>query len=157
MGWAALQPRARAACHKIAEDRGAGLIRAFFANLPKMMFIFLPLLAVVNKLLYLRSRRYYVEHLLFFVHLHVFLFLALSAILVGNSLFALVPGGVQPPKIVSTVLVLGLFAYTYLSLRRVYGQGRFKTFIKFGILMFAYTIALLLTTAVAFLYSALTL
>ena len=156
-GWTALQPRMRAACHKISVDRGAGLTRSFMDNLPKMMFIFLPILALANKALYLRSRRYYVEHLLFFVHLHVFLFLALSLTLVGNALFALVPGGVHPPKIVSVAVVTALLAYVYLSLRRVYGQGRFKTFIKFGFLFIAYTIGLLLTTLVGFFYSALTL
>ena len=156
-GWTALQARARAACHKISVDRGAGLARSFMDNLPKMMFILLPILALVNKILYLRSQRYYVEHLLFFVHLHVFLFLALSLILVGNAMFALVPGGVHPPGIVSFLVVVALLSYVYLSLRRVYGQGRFKTFIKFGILFIAYTISLLLTTVVGFLYSALTL
>src|SRR5258705_6074001 len=66
LGWTALQPRMRAACHKISADRGVGLARSFMDNLPKMMFILLPLLALVNKVLYLRSGRYYVEHLLFF-------------------------------------------------------------------------------------------
>ena len=40
-----------------------------------MMFIFLPLIAVVMFVLYLGSGRYYVEHLLFFVHFHAFFFL----------------------------------------------------------------------------------
>lgn len=156
-GSKALQARIRAACKKIEADKGVGLTRTFIANLPKMMFIFLPILALVNKLLYLRSRRFYVEHLLFFVHLHVFLFLALSAIIIGNGVFALVPGGVRPPAIVSTVVTLALFAYVYLAMRRVYGQGRFKTFIKFGFLFFAYTISLAITTVSTVLYSALTL
>ena len=156
-GSTALQEHGRAACKKIEADKGAGLARAFIANLPKMMFVFLPILALVNKLLYLRSRRYYVEHLLFFVHLHVFLFLAFAAIIVGNGLFALVPGGVHPPAIVSTAVMAALFAYVYLAMRRVYGQGRVKTFIKFGFLFFAYTISLGITTVVTVLYSALTL
>ena len=41
------------------------------------MFVFLPLLALVMKLLYWRPRRYYVEHLLFLVHNHAFVFLAM--------------------------------------------------------------------------------
>jgi Protein of unknown function (DUF3667) len=155
--WLGLQTRARAACHKITVDAGAGLARSFIDNLPKMMFAFLPLLALVNKVLYLRSRRFYVEHLLFFVHVQVFLFASISAIIIGNWLFALVPGGVHPPKIVSVAIAAGLLAYVYLSLRRVYGQGRFKTFIKFGILFFAYTICLAVTMVIAALYTALTL
>ena len=42
------------------------------------MFVFLPLLALVMKLLYWRPKRYYVEHLLFLVHNHAFVFLALA-------------------------------------------------------------------------------
>ena len=42
------------------------------------MFVFLPLLALVMKLLYWRPKRFYVEHLLFLVHNHAFVFLALT-------------------------------------------------------------------------------
>jgi len=47
-GWTGLQPRARAACRKISADRGAGLVHSFIDNLPKTMFVFLPLLALVR-------------------------------------------------------------------------------------------------------------
>jgi len=46
-----------------------------------MMFIFLPLIAAVLSLLYIRSGRYYVEHLLFVVHFHAFFFLTGIAVL----------------------------------------------------------------------------
>ena len=44
-------------------------------SLPKTLFILLPLMAFVNKLLYLFAGRYYVEHLLYYVHNYSFLFL----------------------------------------------------------------------------------
>ena len=44
------------------------------------MFVFLPLLALVMKLMYWRPKRYYVEHLLFLVHNHAFVFLALAIV-----------------------------------------------------------------------------
>jgi hypothetical protein len=156
-GSKALESRVRAACHKITADEGASLVRAVLDNLPKMMFVFLPILALVNKILYLRSRRYYVEHLLYFVHVHVFVFLVLCAIIIGNGLFALVPGGVHPPAIVSAAVWIAMFAYVFLALRRVYGQGRVKTFIKFGFLLVAYIISLGLTTIATVVYSAMTL
>ena len=71
----ALEAKVRAACRKIAAD-GKGFGRAVYENVPKMMFIFLPLIAMVMFVLYLGSGRYYVEHLLFFVHFHSFFFLA---------------------------------------------------------------------------------
>ena len=51
---------------------------AIVHNIPRAMFVFLPLLALFMKLLYWRPKRYYVEHLLFLVHNHAFVFLALA-------------------------------------------------------------------------------
>ncbi len=69
------EPRLREACRKIMADQQT-FGRALFENMPKMMFIFLPLIAAVLSVLYVRSGRYYVEHLLFVVHFHAFFFLA---------------------------------------------------------------------------------
>ena len=54
--------------------------KALVDNLPRAMFVFLPLLALSMKLLYWRPKRYYVEHLLFLVHNHAFVFLALTIV-----------------------------------------------------------------------------
>ncbi len=63
-----------------------GFGRAVYENIPKMMFIFLPLIAAVMFVLYLGSGRYYVEHLLFFVHFHAFFFLGGIAVLLLERL-----------------------------------------------------------------------
>ena len=84
------EDRARDACRKIVAD-GKGFGRAVYENIPKMMFIFLPLIAAVMFVLYLGSGRYYVEHLLFFVHFHAFFFLGGIAVLLlerASSMFA---------------------------------------------------------------------
>ena len=56
-------------------------------NIPRAMFVFLPLLAMVMWLLYWRPRRHYVEHLLFLIHNHAFVFLVLAM----TSLLGLIP------------------------------------------------------------------
>ena len=68
----------RERCAKIAEDGGAELGKSVVHNMPRAMFVFLPLLALVMKLLYWRPKRYYVEHLLFLIHNHAFVFLLLT-------------------------------------------------------------------------------
>ncbi len=68
---------ARDICRRTVPDNGAAFARAFVENLPRAMFLFLPLLALFIKLLYWRPRRFYVEHLLFLVHNHAFVFLLL--------------------------------------------------------------------------------
>jgi hypothetical protein len=65
----------RAACLKISEDSGAELGKTIVHNIPRAMFVFLPLLALVMKPLYWRPKRYYVEHLLFLIHNHACVFL----------------------------------------------------------------------------------
>ena len=59
---------------------GKALLEAIVHNIPRAMFVFLPLLALVMKLMYWRPKRYYVEHLLFLVHNHAFVFLALTIV-----------------------------------------------------------------------------
>jgi hypothetical protein len=53
-----------AACEKIKADHGQELERNLIHNLGRAMFVFLPLLAALMTLLYLRQKRYYLEHLL---------------------------------------------------------------------------------------------
>ena len=81
------EPRLRDACRKIMSDTPA-FGRTLFENIPKMMFVFLPLIAAVIYVLYLGSGRYYVEHLLFVVHYHAFFFLGGLAILLVDRLAA---------------------------------------------------------------------
>lgn len=152
-----LEAQMREACRKIVADHGDQFSKALLANVPKMMFAFLPLLALVNKFLYPFSRRYYVEHLLFFVHYHAFVFLLFSL----QGLFALGTQSIAAlegvHQLIVAVIVFYLPIYLYKAMRRVYGQGRFLTILKFGFLFFAYFICLLLTLLGIVVYTALTL
>ncbi|MFW2404152.1 MAG: DUF3667 domain-containing protein, partial [Gammaproteobacteria bacterium] len=62
--------RAIEACKKVTADSGQSLERAAVDNIPIMMVIFIPVLAFAMKLLYPFSKRYYVEHLVFYLHYH---------------------------------------------------------------------------------------
>ncbi len=134
IGPAARRPktRARDACRKIVAD-GKGFGRAVYENIPKMMFIFLPLIAVVMFVLYLGSGRYYVEHLLFFVHFHAFFFLCGIAILLLERLrrrccgHRAGSGLKRSENILTAVLMFYVPYYLYRAMRRVYGQGRVVT------------------------------
>lgn len=136
------QRRLRERCRRIVEDGGEGVGEALINALPTAMFVFLPVLALVLKLLYPLSRRYYVEHLLFMLHFHAFAFLALTV----EILLARVFGDIA----VLTGIAVGIYlpVYLYKAMRRVYGQGRFATVVKFVTLCFAYIIALALMLAV---------
>jgi len=157
----AYEPRLRAACREIMRDQ-ASFGRALIDNIPKMMFIFLPLIALVMAVLYLGSRRYYVEHLLFFVHFHAFFFLAGIVVLLVERLGDL--AGPPPPRafeVLGNVLGAAFLVYVpwylYRAMRRVYGQGRVLTFVKWSALGIAYVICLTLTAVGLLFYTALSL
>jgi hypothetical protein len=135
-------------CRKVVEDRGRTVSEAFMHNLPRAMFIFLPALALVTKAMYWRPRRYYVEHVLFFLHNHAFAFLLLS-------LLTLVTSFVPPTadKWLTFIVWLYIAYYLFVSMRRVYGQGRVLTFAKLVVLSCAYFFGAAITLALTAMYS----
>lgn len=103
----------------------------FVEALPKLMFLILPLFAVLLKGLYHRTGRLYMEHLIFALHFHAFAFLVLSGHTLLDPLVqaARAGGGVVAVLMVMMLLVDGVLqlavpVYLYLALRRVYHQGR---------------------------------
>jgi hypothetical protein len=156
------EDKAREACRKIAAD-GKGFGRAVYENIPKMMFIFLPLIAAVMFVLYLGSGRYYVEHLLFFVHYHAFFFLCgIAVLLLERSSSMLVDSAVgsglkTTENILTAVLMFYVPYYLYRAMRRVYGQGRIVTLMKYSLLSIGYLVFMTLTVVGLLAYTALTL
>ena len=155
------EPRLRDACRKIVADQKS-FGRALWNNVPKMMFIFLPLIAAVMSVLYVRSGRYYVEHLLFVVHFHAFFFLAGIAVLLLERLSELSSGPVGGAmSVVQGLLgaVLTVYAPWYLlrAMRRVYEQNWWKTLPKYALLCLAYLFCLVITGVGLLFYTALTL
>jgi len=155
-------PRLRKACRRIVTDsRGYG--RALYDNIPKMMFIFLPLVAGVMYVLYLGSGRYYVEHLLFFVHFHAYFFLGGTVIALLDRGGSLLQSGAAADSLVAADgVVAAAFAiytpyYLYRAMRRVYGQGRVVTLVKYSLLGIGYLFFMTVTAVGLLFYTALTL
>ena len=125
-------------CEKIVADEGKLLSEKIIDSTPAALILLLPLMALVLKALYPLSRRFYVEHLLFFVHFHAFVFLLLSIEILLNRLASLL----RIPDLVATLTIAALSiyipVYVFVAMRRVYGQGRIATFLKFIVLTAAY-------------------
>jgi len=148
-----LQQALVAACEKTRADQGKELERNLIHNLGRAMFVFLPLLAALMTLLYLRQKRYYVEHLLLLLHNHAFAFLIMSAYLIATHLMT----SDWLTGWLSVGLSIYVVYYLYESMRRVYGQGRALTLLKFGVLGVGYFVCGLFTLVLTALYSAVTL
>ena len=78
-------------CEQIKKDRGRQFLQNLYDNVPIALIVLLPIMAFVLKALYPLSRRYYVEHLLFFVHFHAFMFLILALQILISRLNAALP------------------------------------------------------------------
>jgi hypothetical protein len=104
--------------------------------LPELLFLCVPLLALVLKLVYIGTGRLYVEHVIFALHVQAFAFLSFVIIKAGGLLGLLVAKSVE--SAVGTVLLLGMFFMIYQAFRRVYGEGRLKTALKFMLVLVCY-------------------
>ncbi|MEP7245506.1 MAG: DUF3667 domain-containing protein [Gammaproteobacteria bacterium] len=150
--WAnAIAPRLKQGCRNIAIDNGRAASQAMYHNIPRALFVLLPLLGLVMSAMY--WRRYYVEHLLFFVHNHAFTFLLFTLYLLAISVFS----NAWVFGILTTALVLTVPWYTYRAMLRVYGQGRWVTRAKFSVLAVAYLVCGLLMVVLTSVVTMLTL
>lgn len=104
----------------------------FIHQFPYMLFVSLPLYALFLKLLYVRRKRFYVEHILFLLYLYIFTFLFLLLFFLFTTLKQ--DMGWTFLKYIQMVMVLGGIYYAYKAMRKFYEQGRVKTLLKFIIL-----------------------
>lgn len=149
--------RVQAACRNIVGADGSGwqtFTDGIIENMPAGLFVLLPLMALVLKLLYPLSRRYYVEHLLFVIHYHSFAFLTLTLEILLSRSFRLLnlPDGLD--ELLGVAAGIYIPVYLYRSLRHVYTQSHLLTLPKFVVLTIVYLIGFGLIMLVAGLLSA---
>lgn len=102
-------------------------------HFPKVMFLLLPLFALILKLVNWRSSKYYVEHLIYSIHVHSFLFLFGSILILLGWLL---------PSLSEYFIFLGVLGamwYIYRSMRNTYKGSRWMTVSKVVVLFFAYS------------------
>lgn len=89
--------------------------RRFLANMPIAMFLLLPFLGLILAVFHFRKKRFYVEHLVFAIHVQTFTFLIYSvALLLPES---------GPGYWVRVGCVLAPYPYFVIALRRYYENG----------------------------------
>jgi len=109
------------------------LLNNYIHNCPKVLFISLPVFALLLKLLYIRRKQfYYVDHGIFAVHLYIYSFLLLLIFFGLSGLKS--STGWNWLDWLYIPLVIYPFVYFYKAMRRFYGQGRAKTVLKYILL-----------------------
>ncbi len=140
-------------CERISADGAKTFTDLLLDNIPVALIVLLPFMALVLKGLYPLSRRYFVEHLLFFVHFHAFFFLILTL----QILFSRLAGLLFVPEPISILIIVAasfyIPVYLYKAMRLVYGQGHFLTFTKYIVLSVAYTVGATFTMLGALLFA----
>lgn len=124
-------------------------IATLFSNLPYMMLCCIPLFAFVLKILYLRRRIFYIDHLVYALHIHTFAYTGVMLIVLATiGLNHIAPGTITGWII--ALLWMAFVVQIFLSIRRVYRQGWFISIFKFLFGGFAYLIVLVSALAVTF-------
>jgi hypothetical protein len=126
-------------------------------RLPYMLFISLPLFALILRLVYIRRRKlfFFADHGVFTIHLYVFTFLLMMAIFGVSELEKLT--GISDLDYLIVVLVLLLLFYLYRAMLNFYKQGKLKTFVKFLIVLLLSLVMMMVLFAFFLVFSAFTL
>lgn len=129
-----------------------------FDLLPMTIFALLPVFALILKIFYLFSKRYYTEHLIFALYNHSFIFVLATIMLlfvratdkiVASSLIT-ESGWIHTAAQWATNLMwIWLAIYFWIAMKRFYKQGWFLTSIKYVSIGMFYTI--LIATVATFI------
>lgn len=116
---------------KIGEggERAKLFLETLRSNIPAMMLCCIPLFAFILKILYIRKGRFYVEHLVYALHIHAFLYVTVIittlAVMGADRTVPALAGWIK--GLMACAIVVQIF----LSIRRVYKQNWFMTLAKF--------------------------
>lgn len=102
---------------------GGSILQAFLDSIPLATFMLLPIFALLLKLFYYRNGRF-VHHLVFTFYFFAFLFSIFSLLVIGNLIWKDFPGWIM------NLSLLSAFFYLLFGIKRLYGQGYVRSFIK---------------------------
>jgi hypothetical protein len=115
------------------------IVNYFLGRLSWTFFLLVPLFALILKLVYIRRKQFYVEHLVFTLHFHAFAFSILSLLILFENIF---------PAKLKTGFLCYILIYLFISMKLYYKQGFFKTLLKYFLLMMSYIIVFIFTAII---------
>lgn len=120
-----------------------------FAWAPRIMFVMLPVFALLLALVYVWRRGFlYFDHLITALHFHAVMFLALVLTMPASLIL---PGGLA-----GVIFIVFANVWLYRALRVVYGSGRFAAITRVIVLDLAYGLVLSVAVTAVVLLGALT-
>ncbi|HMO32550.1 MAG TPA: DUF3667 domain-containing protein [Lacibacter sp.] len=127
------------------------LLDKYFHSFPQILFISLPLIALLLWLLFRRQQVLYPQHLIFTIHYFIFAFLWLLVLFAGLTAEEWLQWSGW--TFLRNLWWIIFFLYLYKAMRHFYGQSRGKTLLKFFFLLFAGMLMNLLLFVLFFSYT----
>ena len=126
--------------------------------MPVTMFVLLPIVALLFKFWYLFARKFYVEHLIFALHNHSFIFVALLITMLSSTLAGWQEPAEEGPVTtavtwINVIIWSWIPLYLLVSLKRVYQQNWTMTLAKYSLIGLSYFMLLSFATAFVALLS----
>lgn len=131
-------------------------VNSFTHNLPKVLFVFMPIFAFFLWLFHSKKRWYYFDHGIFTLHYFSFLLLIILLLfLINKGLELFQESGVASfLQIIINFIGIGwMFYYFYPAHHRFYGESRFISFLKSSFLFFINLILIIIIIALFALYT----
>jgi hypothetical protein len=131
------------------------LINEAIEKLPQLMFILLPLFAALLKIMFIFSKRLYLEHLTVALHSHSFIFFSILLVeIIGfakqytstDQLVNDIAGFLE------VIIVIWIPIYLFIMQKRIYKQGMFLTTIKYSLIGLSYMLMISITGTIAFIW-----
>src|SRR5690606_5298065 len=122
----AVQRKVEQVGHLAPREALSQVARDYVEFAPHMIFLLLPVFALLLKGLYVRTGRYYAEHFVFALHTHAFAFLTFTLVLL------------IPWDWIDRILLFWMVVYMWIAMRRVYRQGAVRTTLKWWVLGWSY-------------------
>lgn len=102
------------------------LLKKILSYISISLFVFLPFFTLFLKLLFIRRKYTYMEHLVFVFHTQTVFFLLLVILMLLNFFVTM--------QNVTWIFIIVFLLYLYKAMRNFYEQGRIKTIVKFVLL-----------------------
>ncbi len=125
---------------KFYQNRGGGIIKAFYDTIPIAMFLLLPLFAVFLKIFYWR-RGTFAHHLVFTFYFFTFMFTAFCIMILLNMIITI-------PTAIEVLIWLSFLIYLMIALRNFYRSSWFGAFVKANFISFLYLMLIVPTALV---------
>lgn len=127
------------------------LLVKYIHTFPQILFVSLPLFALVLWLLFIRHPIVYPQHLIFTIHYFIFVFIWLLLLFGLLECSSWVPGWIE--SILYTGWWIIFFLYLYKAMRHFYGQSRSRTLVKYSLLLFVTSFLNILIFIIFFSYT----